>query len=407
MLSTLIYRSHLYDDVPMKSLKELVNKANKFNELLGVTGILLFNGTHFFQLLEGPEEAVSQIYDRICEDKRHHNVVQLMRDYAPARRFGNAGMELFDLTKYDRHSVLDAVLDKGTSKYQLTYDDRALQFLRSFVESKERENYFEIPLDGSWDFIPDTSREIDGGQALARQEAFSFAFQPIIDPLALEIVSLEALIRTPEGGSPHEYFSQLPQEDIYEADLKAKKLAFAMAKNLGMEGLTLSINLLPMSLVMVPNAVEFLLQEIHANGLVPEQIVVEVTENEVISRIDEFETAIKQLKSAGMSLAIDDFGAGSAGLLLLARIQPDTIKIDRSLISDVHKSGPKQAILQAILKCCSALEISVIAEGVEKPEEWMWLESAGIFNFQGFLFARPRLNGIPAVAWPEKLNPLG
>ena len=57
--------------------------------------------------------------------------------------------------------------------------------------------------------------------------------------------------------------------------------------------------------------------------------------------------------------------------------------------------------MHAILKCCSSLEISVIAEGVEKPEEWMWLEAAGISNFQGYLFARPQLNGIPAVAWPE------
>ncbi|MDU2734551.1 MAG: EAL domain-containing protein, partial [Mixta calida] len=187
-----------------------------------------------------------------------------------------------------------------------------------------------------------------------------------------------------------------------EIDLKSKKQAFALAKKFGVDGLTLSINLLPMSLVVVPRAVEFLLEEIAAHGLVPEQITVELTENEVISREEAFETAIKQLKAAGISLAIDNFGAGSAGLLLLTRVQPDKIKIDRDIIHDVHKSGPKQAIVQAIIKCCSSLEISVIAEGVEKPEEWMWLEAAGVYNFQGSLFAKPKLNGIAAVAWPEK-----
>ncbi|WP_147194097.1 diguanylate phosphodiesterase [Pantoea sp. MBD-2R] len=401
MLSTIIYRSHLADDVPIKTLEGLALKANKINASFDVTGILLFNGTHFFQVLEGPEEAVRKIYDRICTDDRHHNIVELMRDYAPSRRFGNIGMELFDLREHDKSSVLQAVLDKGTSKYQLTYDDRPLQFLRSFVVATEKENYFEIPPADYWEFVTEENAMTTEECELSDSE-ISFAFQPIVDPFAREIVSLEALLRSPGGGLPLEYFSQLSRDEVYAADLNSKKIAFAMAKKLGIEGLTLAVNLLPMSLVIVPNAVEMLLQEIHANGLVPEQIVVEVTEDEVISRIDEFEKAIGKLRAAGISIAIDDFGAGSAGLLLLARFQPDKIKIDRNILSDVHKSGPKQAIVQAIIKCCSSLEISVIAEGVEKPEEWMWLEAAGICNFQGFLFARPKLGGIPAVAWPEK-----
>ncbi|MCZ4057923.1 diguanylate phosphodiesterase [Pantoea sp. LMR881] len=401
MLSTIIYRSHLCDAVPIKELEELAKKANKINESFKVTGILLFNGTHFFQVLEGPNDAVLAIYKRICEDSRHHNIVELMRDYAPSRRFGNAGMELFDLREHDKTTVLQAVLDKGTSKYQLTYDDRALQFLRTFVEAREKENYFEIPSTDSWDFIVDENPVLTGNSTHSGVENYRFAFQPIIDPLSRRIVSLEALMRHSDGSSPRGYFAQDTSRDIYETDLKSKKLAFALAKKLGIEGLTLSINLLPGSLVMVPDAVDFLLREIHENGLVPEQIVVEVTENEVISRVEAFDTAIRQLKAAGISLAIDDFGAGSAGLLLLARIQPDKIKIDREIISDVHKSGTKQAIVQAIIKCCSALQISVTAAGIEKAEEWMWLEAAGIYNFQGSLFAAPKLNGIPAVAWPE------
>lgn len=401
MLSTIIYRSHLCDDVPVKSLEELAVTANRVNEAHGVTGILLFNGTHFFQVLEGPEAAVRKIYDRICLDTRHHNVVELMRDYAPARRFGNVGMELFDLREYDKASVLQAVLDKGTTRFQLTYEDRALRFLRTFVEAREKENYFEIPSADAWDFVPDHSVALSGPDA--SEQPISFAFQPIVDPLGMEILSLEALMRTPEGGSAQAYFDGLPQHEIYEQDLKSKKRAFAMARDLGIDRMKLSINLLPMSLVMVPNAVDYLLREIAAHGLVPEQIVVEVTEDEAISRLEEFEVAIKQLKAAGISLAIDDFGAGSAGLLLLARFQPDIIKVDRNILCDVHKSGAKQAIVQAIIKCCASLEISVIAEGIEKPEEWMWLESAGIFQFQGFLFAKPELNGIPAIAWPDKL----
>lgn len=402
MLSTIIYRSHLADNLPIKELELMTGKANRKNGLLDVTGILLFNGTHFFQLLEGPEKSVNSVYEAICADHRHHNVVELMRDYAPARRFGNVGMELFDLRQYNAGSVLQAVLDKGTSKYQLTYDDRALQFLRTFVEARERENYFEIPPAHHWDFVADEDEVVDNQAQQQPADACNFAFQPIVDPLAQHTLSLEALIRSATGGSPEDYFAQFAPEEIYTADLQSKKRAFALAKNLLKPGQTLSINLLPMSLVEVPDAVDFLLREIAANGLVPEQIVVEVTENEVISRIDEFTNAIKQLKASGISLALDDFGAGFGGLSLLARVQPERIKIDLSIVRDVHKSGPKQAIIQALIKCCSALEIAVIAEGVEKAEEWMWLESAGISHFQGFLFARPALNSVPAVAWPEQ-----
>jgi hypothetical protein len=145
MLTTLIYRSHICDNVSFSVLEEMVAAANLKNGEADITGILLFNGTHFFQLLEGPEESVSAIYQHICNDKRHYNLVELLRDYAPLRRFGKSGMELFDLREYDREEVLQHVLDKGTSRYQLTYEDRALQFFRTFVEDLEKENYFEIP----------------------------------------------------------------------------------------------------------------------------------------------------------------------------------------------------------------------------------------------------------------------
>lgn len=401
MLSTIIYRSHITEHVPLEILKGLARKANKINKSSSVTGILLFNGTHFFQLLEGPEAAVNAVYSRICQDPRHHNLVELLRDYAPARRFGHVGMELFDLRLHDKETVLEAVLAKCTTKYQLTYADRALQFLRTFVEAREKENYFEIPAASGWTFICDESEQREGNASLVAADEVSFAFQPIVDPFACEIVSLEALLRGPQGEPPLDYFSRLSREQLYLLDLRSKKIAFAQAKQLGIEGMTLSINLLPMTLVEVPDSVPFLLDEIAAQGLVPEQIMVEFTENEIISQPEAFEAAIRQLKAAGISLALDDFGAGFAGLSLLTRIQPDKIKIDRTIIADVHKSGPKQAIIHAILKCCSSLEIGVIAEGIEQPEEWMWLEAAGVTQFQGFLFSKPELNGVAAVAWPE------
>ncbi|MEG1349148.1 MAG: diguanylate phosphodiesterase [Hafnia sp.] len=402
MLTTIIYRSHLREDAPLKALEDMVTAANIKNRRSDVTGILLFNGHHFFQLLEGPEEQVKEIYRCICNDPRHHNIVELMCDYAPARRFGNVGMELFDLQKHERNDVLQAVLNKGTSKFQLTYDDRALQFFRTFVLATEKSSYFEIPAPDYWSFITDNTCTILDESTLPSDTDFSFAFQPIIDPMSQRVIALEALIRGKDGETPATYFDKFKPEDVYTADLQSKKTAFAMASALGLNHKMLSVNLLPMTLVNRPDAVSFLINEIAAHGLVPEQIIVEFTESEVISRFDTFAQAVKSLKAAGICVAIDHFWAGFAGLQLLSRFQPDRIKISRELITDVHKSGPRQAIIQAIIKCCASLEIMISAVGVEKPEEWMWLESAGIEIFQGNLFARACLNGTPSVAWPEK-----
>ena len=402
MLTTIIYRSHICEDVPVKALEDMVAAANSTNQYASVSGILLFNGTHFFQLLEGPEESVTAIYESICRDPRHHNLVELLRDHGPSRRFGNVGMELFDLRKYDRDEVLQQVLDKGTTRYQLTYNDRALQFFRTFVEATEKANYFELPPSDSWDFIPEETPLSARPAVVAKGADCSFAFQPIVDPFMQQVVTWEALVRTPEGGSPQAYFEGLSGAALYESDLKSKQVALSMASALGLQTQRLALNLLPMTLVEVPNAVDCLLTAIEANGFVPEQIVIEFTESEAISRFDEFKRSVRELKIAGISVTIDHFGAGFAGLQLLAQFQPDRIKINRDLIANVHKSGPRQAIVQAIIKCCASLEIEFCAVGVEQAEEWMWLESAGISQFQGHLFASPRLGGIPVIAWPEK-----
>lgn len=113
MLTTIIYRSHICDNVSFKSIEAMVARANERNGQADVTGILLFNGTHFFQLIEGPEEKVQDIYQHICRDPRHYNLVELLCDYAPSRRFGKVGMELFDLREHDREEVLQAVMDRG------------------------------------------------------------------------------------------------------------------------------------------------------------------------------------------------------------------------------------------------------------------------------------------------------
>ncbi|VEB98485.1 Blue light- and temperature-regulated antirepressor YcgF [Cedecea lapagei] len=400
MLTTVIYRSHIHTRTPFEVLQGMVSAANAKNIDADVTGILLFNGTHFFQLLEGPEQSVQKIYRAICEDERHYNLVELLCDYAPARRFGRVGMELFDLREHDKNDVLQVVLEKGTSRYQLAYDDRALSFFRTFIESTEKENYFEIPPRGSWEFIVDVPAHQASDEPACREK---IAFLPAVDPMARSVVAIEAV--TTDALLPTPPANGL-EGDLYQLDLLNARAAFAAAQAASIGRQTLCVNLLPMTLVMRPGAVEQLLTDIESHKLVPEQVVIEFSESEIIPKMEAFTAALKHLKAAGIKLAIDNFGAGFAGLQLLAQFQPERIKINRELIRDIHKSGPRQAIILAIIKCCASLEIAVSATGIEQPEEWMWLEAAGIPYFQGPLFAAPSPDGRFTIAWPERRTEL-
>jgi EAL domain-containing protein (putative c-di-GMP-specific phosphodiesterase class I) len=400
VLTTLIYRSQLNASCRSAQLAALVERARIRNTGLNITGILLSNGHEVLQILEGAEESVVKLFNQIREDKRHTGVVELMRDYGPRRRFENVGMLLFDLEVTSPKEVLHSVLHYSKLESYLTSDDRVFKFIQSFITGKNT-SLTGIRIDADkWTL---TREHLPFGEriGLIPDQACQFAFQPIVEPSEGKISSLEALIRGNDGGSPEHFFNTLDQNKIYEVDLQTKAYAFALAEKLGIGGHKIAVNLLPMSLVNVPGAVEFLVTQIKKHGLQPEQVVVEVTENEMISGFNKFNSAIKQLRAEGIGLAIDDFGSGYAGLSLLTKFQPDKIKIDREIVSNIHLSGPKQAIVKSIVSCCTDLEITLVAEGIEKMEEWCWLESAGIRRFQGFLFARPQLNGVGDISWPH------
>lgn len=400
VLTTLIYRSQLNLSCRSAELRALVERARIRNTNQNITGVLLSNGSDVMQILEGSEESVVKLFHKIRDDQRHSGVVELMRDYGPRRRFNNAGMLLFDLQVQSPKEVLQSVLDYSQLESYLTSDDRVFKFIQSFITGKHAGNS-RVPADAAKWTLSREKAPFGEAVGLIADQICQFALQPIVEPSEGKISSLEALIRSNDGGSPEHFFKTLDQDKIYEVDLQTKKYAFALAEKLGIGSHKIAVNLLPMSLVNVPGAVEFLVDQISLHGLQPEQVIIEVTENEMISGFNKFNSAIKRLRGEGIGLAIDDFGSGYAGLSLLTRFQPDKIKIDREIVSNIHLSGAKQAIVRSIVSCCTDLEITLVAEGIEKLEEWCWLESAGIRRFQGFLFARPQVNGVGDIHWPH------
>ena len=124
----------------------------------------------------------------------------------------------------------------------------------------------------------------------------------------------------------------------------------------------------------------------------------EFTENEKMADPAHVQRIVDAYRMFGFWTALDDFGAGYAGLGLLARWQPDLIKIDMELLRDVHFSRAKQAIIAGIVGIARSLDIEVLAEGVENERELVVLRAAGISLFQGYYFARPALMALPDVA---------
>ena len=136
VLTTLIYRSQLNLSCRSAELQALVEQARTRNAGLNITGVLLSKGDDVLQLLEGSEESVVRLFQKIREDKRHSGVVELMRDYGPRRRFENVGMLLFDLQNQSPKDVLQSVLHYSKLDSYLTSDDRVFKFIQTFITGK-------------------------------------------------------------------------------------------------------------------------------------------------------------------------------------------------------------------------------------------------------------------------------
>jgi EAL domain-containing protein (putative c-di-GMP-specific phosphodiesterase class I) len=129
-----------------------------------------------------------------------------------------------------------------------------------------------------------------------------------------------------------------------------------------------------------------------------ERIIFEVTEGERIEDGPWFAEILREYKRCGFKTAIDDFGAGYAGMKLLADFQPDMIKIDMDLIRNIQADRARQAIVRSLVRLCEEMAIQVIAEGIETPAERDWLYDSGIHLMQGYLFAKPAFRSVAVVA---------
>lgn len=119
------------------------------------------------------------------------------------------------------------------------------------------------------------------------------------------------------------------------------------------------------------------------------RVVLEITERASFENIKDLDQRIAKLRKLGFRIAVDDLGAGYAGLTSLTRLEPDFAKIDMELVRNIHSEPKKQSVVRSLVQLCCELEIDVVAEGVETPEERDMLTDLGCDYLQGYLFGRP------------------
>ncbi|MEZ0232363.1 MAG: EAL domain-containing protein [Methylophilaceae bacterium] len=230
---------------------------------------------------------------------------------------------------------------------------------------------------------------------------FDYAYQPIVDFSTKSIYAHEALIRGANGEGAHTVLSQVHNDNVYRFDQACRVKAVKTAAALNLQGY-LSINFMPNAVYRPELCIKTTLAAAEKYHFPINKIIFEFTEVERIKDTSHLLNIVAEYKKMGFKTAIDDFGAGYAGLNLLAQFQPDIIKIDMELLRNIDKDKSRQAISKALISMCQELDVTVLAEGIETKGERDFFTTHGVSLMQGFLFCKPAFKAagkIEADAW--------
>jgi diguanylate cyclase (GGDEF)-like protein/PAS domain S-box-containing protein len=222
---------------------------------------------------------------------------------------------------------------------------------------------------------------------LQRDDAIRIVFQPILDLRTGSVAGYEALARFvgPENRPPNAWFAQAHRFGLgYE--LEARAAAAALAEPDRPAGTYLTVNLSPSALTSAE------VQAVLPTSLAG--VVIELTENELLSEAPGLTAAITDVRRRGGRIAIDDAGAGYAGLKHVMRLEPDLIKLDRALVAGVEHDPSRASLVASFVAYGRDSGATVCAEGIETIGDLVRLADLDVTYGQGYVIARP------APAWP-------
>jgi diguanylate cyclase (GGDEF)-like protein/PAS domain S-box-containing protein len=237
------------------------------------------------------------------------------------------------------------------------------------------------PERGKWFRGNDDQRE-EILSVLEDPDALTMVFQPIIDLRTGRVAGYESLARFQREPRrpPNVWFTQAHRCGLGYT-LEAKALTLALAATGRPAGTYLTVNLSPSSLVS-PEVQRALPERL-------DDLVIEVTENELVSEDPAIAQAIADLRKRGARLAVDDVGAGYAGLTHVMRLAPDIIKLDRALTTGVDHERIKASLIGSFVRYAREIDATVCAEGVETMAELACLADLDVGYGQGYAIARP------------------
>ncbi len=250
----------------------------------------------------------------------------------------------------------------------------------------------EVPQTEAFHGVPGPEPK-DGDDLVELNAAFEsalaslwMAFQPIVRAKDGALVGYEALMRSEEPRLPDpgavlaaaERLDRLPLLGRTTRELAARSFAGAPADAL------LFLNLHPHDLVD-----EQLGEPAEVLTSMSQRVVLEIIERSTLINLSKSEEKVRRLQRLGFRIAVDDLGAGYAGLTKFAALKPNIVKLDRSLISGIDASHIKQGMVRSFVKACRGMGIATVAEGIETEAERRTCTEIGCDLLQGYLIARP------------------
>ena len=239
-------------------------------------------------------------------------------------------------------------------------------------------------------------RIVAGVKAALKNDDFELYLQPKVDIETGRIKSAEALIRwvrnNPENFSPDEFIPLIESSDLIcglgeWVISKACALCKEFHDN-GYNDLTIAVNVSSAQFVM-SDLEKIIIRELQVSQLEPKYLELEITEHTLFQDDKDVIDELSRIKDLGVTLSIDDFGTGYSNLSYLTKFKMDTLKIDRSFVTDINTASDNYAIVDGIIKMAKALGLKIVAEGVETDQEWDVLKTLGCDIGQGYVWSKP------------------
>ena len=221
-------------------------------------------------------------------------------------------------------------------------------------------------------------------------------YQPVVLGSDGSLVGVEALLRwhhPVRGLVPPVEFIPLAEEtgDIRAIGAWVLRTATAQVAEwqrtlVGCRDLGLAVNLSPVQM-RGDDLVDMVTTILHAAGLEARYLTVEVTESMLLLDLEAARRQLDALRALGVRVAIDDFGTGYSSLSYLSKLPADVVKIDRSFVKDLESRSNASVLVQAVIDMATALDLDIVAEGVEEAPQQIALNELGCPHSQGYLFS--------------------